>query len=164
MNPRIIDPINDTNYPEEVRTLLGVTSDELTDTVLKLDIILGMAERMVCGYVNNWKDILNGSDVMAEEALRSCIILKVALNIINMPATQNLLIDEARLPNEIAFISKKVGIDEIKKSLQKLFEQQLALVGVEHTGNYPEKEIIGASTSMTFYDYYIDTSGVIQEN
>ena len=164
MNPRIIDPINDTDYSEEVRTLLGVTSDELSNTVLKLDIILGMAERDICGYIDNWIDILNGSDAMAEEALRSCVIIKIALNIINMPATQNLLIDEIRLPNEITFISKKVGMDELKNSLQKLFEQQLALVGVEHTGNYPEKELIGATTSASFYDYYIDTSGAIQEN
>lgn len=161
MNPRIIDPVNDTDYPEEVRVLLGVTSDELSDTVLKLDIILGMGERIVCGYVTNWVDILNGSDIMAEEALRSCVIIKIALNIINMPATQNLLIDDVKLPNDISFISKKVGMNEVKNSLQKLFEQQLALVGVEHTGDYPEKDLIGATTSTNFYDYYIDTNGAI---
>lgn len=161
---RIIDPENDTNYPEEVRILLGVTSDELSDTTLKLDIMLGVAERMICDYIDNWVDILNGDSRSAEESLRACVIIQVALNIINMPAVQNLLIDEARLPNEIVFISKKVGINDLKASLQNMFEQQLAICGVTHSGDYPERKIVGASDSINYLDYYIDLQGAIQKS
>ena len=46
MSNYIIDPVNDTAYYTDVRDLLGITDDDLTDNNLKSDIILGAAERI----------------------------------------------------------------------------------------------------------------------
>jgi len=160
----IIDPVNDTNYYTEVRDLLGVTSEDLTDATLKSDIFLGMAERMVAKiYVPNWQDILTGSDQIASDALRSSVVIRVALNILNMPANQNLLFDQIRLI-DIILIAKKQSFEDLKKALEYLFEQQISVVGVERTTAWPERTLVGKSDSADVYDYYVDTSGAVQKS
>jgi len=160
----IIDPVNDSDYYTEVRDLLGITDDDLTDATLKSDIFLGAAERMICKiYVPNWQSVLNGADGIAADALRSTVIIRVALNILNMPATQNLILDQVRLI-DIILTAKKQTFDELKAALQTLFEQQLSFVGVEHTGDWPVRTLVGKSTSANVFDYYIDTDGVVQES
>ena len=161
---RIIDVDNDTNYYTEVRNILDVTSNDLSDAFLKSDIVLGTAEREVISiYVNNWIDILNGDNAMKEEALRSCVILMVCMNIIEAPIAQNLLDNEFKIA-EFVIKNKNISIDEFKVSLKKLFEKQLSIVGVVHTGgDYPEREVVGKSKSYNAYDYYIDNDLEIQE-
>ena len=161
----IIDPINDTAYYTEIRDLLGVTSDDLSDTTLKSDIFLGAAERMICKlYVPNWQAVLTGSDAIAADSLRSSVVIRVAQNILNMPANQNLLFDQIRLI-DIILIAKKQTIEDLKSSLQSLFEQQLSFVGVEHAGGaWPVRTLVGKSTSANVYDYHVDTSGEVQES
>jgi len=161
---RIIDTDNDTNYYTEVRNILDVTVDDLTDAFLKSDIVLGASEREVCGiYVDNWIDILNGDSAIKEEALRSCVILMVCMNIIESPVSQNLLENEFKIA-ELVVKNKNISIDEFKKSLKKLFEKQLSIVGVSHTGgDWPEREIVGKSNSYNAYDYYVDSNLELQE-
>lgn len=161
----IIDPVNDSDYYTDVRDLLGITSDDLSDTTLKSDIILGIAERMICKtFVPNWQDVLTGDDGIAADALRSSVIIRVALNILEMPANENLLLDQFKLI-DMVLTSKKQTLDDIKKSLQKLFEQQLSFCGVVYSGaGWPERTLVGKSDSITFYDYYIDTEGEVQSN
>jgi len=160
---RIIDTDNDTNYYTEVRNILDVTADDLSDAFLKSDIILGASEREVCGiYVDNWIDILNGDSAIKEEALRSCVILMVCMNIIESPVSQNLLENEFKIA-ELVVKNKNISINDFKASLQKLFEKQLSIVGVSHTGDWPEREIVGKSNSYNAYDYYIDSNLEIQE-
>jgi len=162
MSNYIIDPVNDSSYYTEVRDLLGITSDDLSDTTLKSDIFLGMAERMICKtYVPNWQNILDGSDGIAADALRSSVIIRVALNILEMPANKDLFLDQFQLIDMI-IKSNKQTLDQLKASLQKLFEQQLSFVGVEYTGGWPERTLLGKSTSANVFDYYIDTNNVIQ--
>ena len=163
MKNLIVDTVNDTDYYTEVRDLLGVSSEDLSDTTLKSDIILGTAEREVCGsFVNNWISILNGSDPIKQSALRACVIIRVAFNIIDSPAVQNILIDQIRMIDTI-ITSKKVSIEEVKAGLLRLFEKQLAQVGVEHAGGWPDRNIIGKTDTYNFYDYVIDTEGNVQE-
>ena len=160
---RIIDVDNDTDYFTEVRNIFDITSDDLTDSFLKSDIILGTSEREIISvYVNNWIDILNGSSAIKQEALRSCVILMVCMNIIEAPLAQNLLETEFKIA-EFAIKNKNISIDDFKISLQKLFEKQLSIVGVEHTGGYPEREIVGKSGTYNAYDYYIDNDLDIQD-
>ena len=160
----IIDPVNDTAYYTEVRDLLGVTDDDLTDATLKSDIYLGVAERMICKiYVPNWQDVLSGSDSIAADALRSSVIIRVALNVLNMPASQNLLFDQIRLI-DIIVMAKKQTVEQIKGSLQMLFEEQLSFVGVVRTSTWPERTLVGKSDSADVYDYYVDTAGVVQKS
>ncbi len=160
----IIDPVNDTDYYTEVRDLLGVTDDDLTDATLKSDIYLGVAERMICKvYVPNWQDVLSGSDSIAADALRSSVIIRVALNVLDMPASQNLILDQVRLI-DIILTAKKQTMQELKKSLQSFFEQQLSFAGVVRTTAWPERTLVGKSDTAKVYDYYIDTSGAVQEN
>ena len=164
MSNYIIDPINDSDYYTEVRDLLGVTDDDLTDATLKSDIFLGAAERMICKvYVPNWQNVLDGADGIAADALRSSVIVRVALNILNMPATQNLILDQVRLI-DIILTAKKQTFPELKAALQSLFEQQLSFVGVEHTGDWPVRTLVGKSDTANFYDFYIDTNGVVQKS
>ncbi len=159
----IIDPINDTAYYTEVRDLLGVTSEDLSDATLKSDIFLGMAERMIAKiYVPNWQDVLTGSDSIAADSLRSSVIVRVAINILNMPANQSLLFDQVRLI-DIILIAKKQTLDDLKNSLNSLFEQQLSFVGVERTSDWPERTLVGKSDTARFDDYYVDTSGRVQK-
>lgn len=164
MSNYIIDPVNDTAYYTDVRDLLGITDDDLTDTHLKSDIILGAAERAICKiYVPNWQTVMTGSDQIAADALRSCVIVRVALNILNMPASQNLIMDQVRLI-DIILTAKKQTFDELRKSLGDLFMQQLSFVGVEHSGDgYPNRTLIGKSDSISFYDYYVDTTGNVRK-
>jgi len=160
----IIDPVNDTAYYTEVRDLLGITDDDLTDTTLKSDIFLGAAERMICKlYVPNWQDILTGSDSIAADALRSTVIIRVAINILNMPANQNLLFDQVKLI-DIVLIAKKQTFEELRMALQSLFEQQLSFTGVVRASAWPERTLIGKSDTANVYDYYVDTDGVVQES
>ena len=155
----IIDPENDTDYFTEVRTLLGVTDADLTDAVLKSDVVLGATERAVCGsYVDNWVDILNGGDPIKAAALRTCIIVRVALDIIDSPAVQNILIDRIPLVDTI-IESKKVPIQEVKAGLTRLFERQLAQAGVVHDGGWPEYTGIAVTDPPGIYDYVVDTNG-----
>ena len=160
----IIDPVNDTDYYTEVRDLLGITDNDLTDATLKSDIFLGAAERMICKlYVPNWQDVLTGSDSIAADALRSTVIIRVAINILNMPANQNLLFDQVKLI-DIVLIAKKQTFEELRTALQSLFEQQLSFTGVVHASAWPERTLVGKSTSANVFDYYIDTDGVVQES
>ena len=160
----IIDPINDAAYYTEVRDLLGITDNDLTDDMLKSDIVLGAAERAICKiYVPNWQSVTTGSDAIASDALRSCVVIRVALNILNMPANQVLIMDQVRLI-DIILTAKKQTFDELRKALGALFMQQLSFVGVEHSGDgYPARTVIGKSSSISFYDYYVDTTGQVQK-
>ena len=163
MTNLIIDRENDSNYFTEVRTLLGVDTEELTDAVLKLDIILGAAERSVCKiYVPNWQDILNGNDPIEEQALRALVIIRVAMLILEQPQIQNMLIDTVRLI-DIIIEAKKITLAEIKAGLEKLFSEQLSIVGVERSTAWPKKTLIGLSDSANVFDYYVDTEGELQE-
>ena len=160
----IIDPVNDTAYYTEVRDLLGITSDDLTDATLKSDIFLGAAERMICKlYVPNWQDVLTGSDSIAADSLRSSVIVRVALNVLNMPTNQNLLFDQIQLI-DIIIKAKKQTIEDLKAALQSFFEQQLSFAGVERTTAWPERTLVGKSSTAKVYDYYINTSGDIKSN
>jgi len=160
---RIIDPDNDSDYFIEVRNLLGITSDDLSDTILKSDIILGMAERVVCKiYVPNWTNILNGSDKFAVEALRSCVIIRVCLNILNMPAIQNIMIDQIRLI-DIIIESITVDLDKLKESLDKLFKEQLSFIDIDWSGDYPFLTAFELTDKIKLYDYEVNDYGAIQE-
>lgn len=160
----IIDPVNDTEYYTEVRDLLGITDDDLSDATLKSDIFLGAAERMIAKvYVPNWQDVLTGSDAIAADALRSSVVIRVALNVLNMPASQNLLFDQIRLI-DIIIMAKKQTVEQIKGSLQMLFEEQLSFAGVVRSTAWPERTLVGKSDSADVYDYYVDTSGDVQKS
>lgn len=160
----IIDPVNDTDYYTEVRDLLGITDDDLSDATLKSDIFLGAAERMIAKvYVPNWQDVLTGSDAIAADALRSSVVIRVALNVLNMPASQNLLFDQIRLI-DIIIMAKKQTVEQIKGSLQMLFEEQLSFAGVVRSTAWPERTLVGKSDSADVYDYYVDTSGDVQKS
>lgn len=159
----IIDAENDKNYYSEVRDLLGITSDDISDDVLKSDIFLGAAERMIIKvYAPNWQDIVSGSDQIAADALRSSIVIRVALQILNMPASQNFMFDSVQLIDMI-FKSKGMSIDDLKKLLNGLFFDQLSLVGVEHSSEWPVRTLVGKSDSANVFDYYVDTNGDLQE-
>jgi|GEM_PF-3374733 len=164
MSNYIIDPVNDAAYYTEVRDLLGITEDDLTDASLKSDIILGAAERAICKiYAPNWQSVMTGNDQLAADALRSCVVIRVALNILNMPANQNIIMDQVRLI-DIILTAKKQTFDELRKALGDLFMQQLSFVGVVHPGTgYPNRTLIGKSASISVYDYYVDTNGNVQK-
>lgn len=158
----IIDPVNDTAYYTEVRDLLGITDDDLTDATLKSDIFLGAAERMICKvFVPNWQAVITGKDPIAADALRSSVVIKVALNVLYMPANQNLIQDQVRLI-DIIITAKKQPVDQLEESLQFLFEQQLSIVGVERTDGWPDRTVVGKSDTVNVFDYIIDTRGNIQ--
>lgn len=160
----IIDPINDTSYYTDVRILLGITPSDLTDAELKSDIILGIAERIICGsLVPNWIDILNGDSQLKADALRSCVIIQVGINILDMPLKQNLVIDQVRLI-DIILTAKKQSFDDFRSWLVNLLERQLGIVGVVHSGGWPSRTLVAKSDSVNVYDYSVDTNGVIQEN
>lgn len=160
----IIDPVNDTSYYTEIRTLLGITSNDLTDAELKSDILLGMAERIICGtLVPNWTDILNGDSQLKADALRSCVVIQVGINILDMPAIQNLLIDQFRLI-DIIITAKKQTVEEVKIWLKGLLGQQLSIAGVVHSGEgWPERTLISKTGSVNVYDYGVTTSGDVQK-
>ena len=159
----IIDPVNDSQYYEEVRDLLGITIEDLNDDILKSDIILGAAERMICKvYVPNWQDILTGSDPIAADALRSLVVVRVAMNILNMPASQNILFDQVKFIDMVV-TAKKQSIEEIKMALQSFFEDQLPIIGIIYSDGWPERSLIGKSDSANVFDYYIDSEGNVQE-
>uniref|UniRef100_A0A6M3KHN9 Uncharacterized protein n=1 Tax=viral metagenome TaxID=1070528 RepID=A0A6M3KHN9_9ZZZZ len=160
MSRLIINTEEDTNYADQVRALLGVDNDELSDATLLLDIVLGAAEREVCSkYVPNWVAILNGSDQIKADSLKACVIIKVALNLISVPAVQNIMIDEVKFIDTIEK-SKQISIDKVKESLANFFDRQLSMVGIERSSSaWPEKTIIGKSATANFYDYYVNTDG-----
>lgn len=159
----IIDIINDTSYYTEVRTLLGITSNDLTDAELKSDILLGMAERIICGtLVPNWTDILNGDSQLKTDALRSCVIVQVSINILDMPAKQNLIVDKVRLI-DIILTAKAQSYKEFKGWLIGLLEKQMAMLGIVHPDGWPERTLVKATGTANVYDYHIDTNGMIQE-
>jgi len=160
----IIDPVNDTDYPTQVRALLGVDSDELSTATLILDIVLGTAEREICSqYVPNWMSVLNGDDQIKADSLKASVIIKVALNLISMPAVQNILIDKVKFIDTIVE-SKQIPIEEIRASLQSFFDKQLSMVGIVHDEEWPDRTIIGKSDTFDPYDYYVDLDGNIQKN
>jgi len=72
-------------------------------------------------------------------------------------------LDQVRLI-DIILTAKKQTFDELKAALQTLFEQQLSFVGVEHTGDWPVRTLVGKSDTANVYDYYVDTNGEIQES
>jgi len=158
---RIVDRQGDTDFPTDVRVLLGITTNELSDAEIKSDMIHGIAERNICKtYVPNWQTVVNGDDAMAAEALRACVIIKAALNIIGTPAIQNILIDEVRLI-DVIIKAKKVSLEELRRNLERMLNEQLVAVGVEHTGDWPEFTIIGKTDNDTIYGFEVDTSGDI---
>lgn len=160
----IIDPVNDTSYYTEVRTLLGITSEDLTDVELKSDIILGMAERIICGTLGpNWTDILTGNSQLKVDALRSCVIVQVGVNILDMPAKQNLMVDQARII-DIILTAKKQDYKEFKSWLVGLLEKQMSMLGIVHSGGWPTRTLISKTSTADVYDYYVDTNGAIQAN
>ncbi len=159
----IIDAENDSAYYTDVRSLLGVTINDLEDDVLKSDMFLGAAERMICRiYAPNWQSILDGADEIASDALRSCVIIRVALNVLNMPAKQNLILDQVRLI-DIILTSKKQSMKEMREWLDEMLRDQLSIAGIVHEGGWPERTVIGLSDTIVDYDYYIDRDGNIQE-
>lgn len=158
---RIINTKEDTTYPMEVRTLLGITANELSDDALKSDILIGVAEReIVSSYVDNWISVLNGDDEMAQAALRSTVIIKVALNILNSPAIQNILIDQVRLI-DVIITTKKVSLEKLRDNLEALLNQQLLVVGVEHTDGYPVSVAIGKTDNLPIYQFAVSETGSI---
>jgi len=158
----IIDTESDTDFYTEVRNLIGVEALDLPNDIIKSDIMLGMAEREICKvHVPNWQDVLNGDDSFAARALRSAVVLKLCLNILNAPAIQNLFINEFRLVDII--MNTNVNVDKLKLSLNDLFLSQLSIVGVERTDAWPVQTIIGKTDNITVYDFYVDTDGVIRE-
>jgi hypothetical protein len=159
----IIDTTNDTSYYTEVRTLLGITSNDLTDDELKSDIILGTAERIVCGtLVPNWTDILNGDNQLKADALRSCVIIQVGINILDMPAKQNLIVDKVRLI-DIILTAKAQSYEEFKGWLVGLLGKQMAMLGIVHSGGWPDRTLIKKTGTANVYDYHIDTNGAIKK-
>lgn len=158
---RIINTTEDTTYPTEVRILLGITQNELSDDALKSDILIGVAEReIVSSYVDNWISVLNGDDEMAQAALRSTVIIKVALNILNSPAIQNILIDQVRLI-DVIITAKKVSLEKLRDNLESLLNQQLLVVGVEHTDGYPVSVAIGKTDNLPIYQFAVSETGSI---
>jgi len=158
--PRIINPEEDSDYVIEVRILLGITSNELTDAELKTDIIIGVAERDIISYVDNWIDIANGDNDMQKAALRASVIIRAAFNIISTPAIQNLLIDQTRLI-DVIITAKKVPLEEIRENLAGMLQQQLASAGVVHSGGYPDQVAIGKTNNLPIYKYAVDPTGRI---
>lgn len=158
---RIINTKEDTTYPMEVRTLLGITANDLSDDALKSDILIGVAEReIVSSYVDNWISVLNGDDEMAQAALRSSVIIKVALNVLSSPAIQNILIDQVRLI-DIIITAKKVSLEDLRNNLESLLNQQLLIVGVEHTDGYPVSLAIGRTDNLPIYQFAVSETGSI---
>ncbi len=158
----IIDMENDTDFYTEVRTLMGVEAEDLPTTTLKLDIMTGMAEREVCKiHVPNWQAVLNSDDPFAVKALRSCVICKLCLNILQVPAIQNLFINELRIVDII--MNADINIEKLKEDLNGLFELQLSLVGVVRSDAWPEKQIIGKTDGIAIHDFYIDEQGRVQK-
>ena len=160
----IIDTVNDTSYYTEVRTLLGITSNDLTDAELKSDILLGMAERIICGtLVPNWTDILSGDSQLKTDALRSCVIVQVSINILDMPAKQNLVVDKVRLI-DIILTAKAQSYKEFKGWLIGLLGKQMAMLGIVHSGDgWPDRTLVKKTGTANVYDYHIDTNGAIKE-
>ena len=158
---RIINREDDTDFPTDVRVLLGITSNELSDAEIKSDMIHGIAERNICQiYVPNWQTIVDGDDAMGAEALRACVIIQAARNIISTPAIQNILIDQVRLIDVIV-TAKKVSLEMLKENLKQLLDQQLASVGVVHSGDWPVFTIIGKTDNDTIYGYNLENDGDI---
>ncbi len=158
----IIDQKDDTDFYDEVRNIIGVGPGDLPNDIIKSDIMLGMAEREICKvHVPNWQDVLNGNDIFAVKALRSTVVLKLCLNILNVPAVQNLFINEFRLVDII--MSADIDIEKLKMSLNALFLSQLSIVGVERSDAWPVKTIIGKTDGIAIHDYYVDTQGRVQK-
>lgn len=160
--PRIINPEDDADYVTEVRILLGVTNNELSDAALKMDIIIGAAERDIIRHVDNWISIVDGDDSMKSAALRSSVIIRAALNIISTPAIQNLLIDQTRLI-DVIITAKKATLEEVRGNLSALLDQQLASAGIVHTGGYPEHIAIGKTDNLQVYTYQVTETGDVTE-
>lgn len=159
---KIIDIQNDSDFYNETRYLLGVESEDLTDTVIQSDIMVGMAERDVCKVmVPNWQDIISGSDAFAQQALRSVVICKLCLNILKIPAIQNLFVNEMKIIDIV--LKANIDIEKLKTDLTELMNSQLSIVGVEHSGDWPEFQIIGKTNSFTYSEFYIDSDGNVQQ-
>ena len=159
----IIDMENDTDFYTEVRTIMGVEAEDLPTATLKLDIMTGMAEREVCKvHVPNWQAVLNGDDPFAVKALRACVVCKLCLNILQVPAIQNLFINELRIIDII--MKANIDIEKLKEDLIGLFQMQLSLVGVVRTDAWPEFQVIGKTANISFYDYCVDQSGILQQD
>ena len=160
--PRIIDPASDTDYVTEVRILLGITSNELTDAELKTDIILGVAERNIIGEVDNWQSIVDGANDIKSAALRAAVIIRVALNVISSPAIQNILIDQTRLI-DVIITAKKVPLEELRNNLMSMLDEQLASSGIVYTDGYPTHTAVGKTDKVLLYEYAVDDSGGVAE-
>jgi len=159
---KIIDTENDSDFLSEVRNLMGLEPEDLNDTVISSDILLGMAEREIMKeYVPNWVSILNGEDEIAQRSLRSSVILKICLNILDNPMVQNYYVNEFRFIDIIA--NSGIDVQELRDGLERQFFKQLGYCGIVHSGEWPEKKLIGKSDSANLYDYYVDTEGEIKE-
>jgi len=160
---KIIDKDNDTDYADEVRNLMGLTSEDLTDTVISSDILLGMAEREIMKeYVPNWIDILNGEDSIAQQSLRSCVILKICLNILDNPMVQNYYVKDFRFADIVA--NSGIDIEELRKGLKYQFYKQLSYCSIIYDGDWPEFKLVGKSDTFNPYEYYINIDGDLQES
>jgi len=158
----IIDTQEDTDFYDEVRNIIGVEPLDLPNEVIKSDIMLGMAEREICKvHVPNWQDVLNGSDVFAVKALRSTVVLKLCLNILLVPAIQNLFVNDFRLVDII--MKSDVDVEKLKVSLNELFLSQLSIVGVVRSDAWPEAQIIGRTDNINVYDYHVSEEGGIEK-
>ena len=160
---RIIDKDSDTDFPTELRNLMGLETEDLTDAVIISDILLGMAERQIMKkFVPNWIDILNGSDSIAIEALRSCVALRICLNILDNPMVQNYYINDFSFVDIVA--KSGINVQELRDGLTKQFLEQLSFVGVVRSEAWPEMKLVGKSTTFNMYDYYVDSNGNTQES
>ena len=90
------------------------------------------------------------------------MIIRVAINVLNMPAKQNLILDQVRLI-DIILTSKKQSMKEMREWLNEMLQEQLSIVGVVYEDGWPERTVVGLSDTIVDYDYYIDTDGNIQE-
>lgn len=159
---KIIDIQNDSAFYNEVRYLLGIEAEDMTDTVIQSDIMLGMAERDVCKVmVPNWQNVISGSDAFAQQALRSVVICKLCLNILKVPAIQNIFVNELRIIDIV--MKSNIDIEKLKNDLTELMNSQLSIVGVEHPGDWPEFQAIGMTDSFAYSEYYISNDGDVQE-
>lgn len=159
----IIDPGTDLSYPIEVRELIGVTSDDITDDTLKLDLFFGQADRTIKKIVPNWENIQAGSDADRKASLRSMVIIQVGLLIISSPSSQNYLLNQVSITDDVTLKSNNRSYDDLKDSLQQMLDDQKLSVGIEYDEDYPTIPGIGKTDSSLIYKYEIDDNGNIVE-
>jgi len=160
----IIDTVNDSDFVTDVRVLLGVSTAELSDAAIKSKVVVTAAEGAICRiYAPNWQAVLSGSDPIALDALRNCVIVMVCINLLDNPVVQRLLFDEIKLPPDITIKNKGISVEKVKDGIQTFFEQQLALVGVERSGAsaLPNRVVVGKSDSALIYNYEVNDNGEI---